>query len=204
MQLEWDLRDEYSEIGSTEMGSTGMGGVDLLRDAVGDALAVLPREHLRRLAVITVEDEDPRGKALGIWRLDHRGAGITLYAQPHVRPLLRLPPEIRAFALRLYLGYTLFHEVGHHVTRFLNKRAAPSKKAALVDQKIERWADEYAEKRTKKLVDHWLQPGGLAESPPARQALESALQVLRLDTVVAADTRTQSVGTGTNPSEMAS
>ena len=189
MQLDWDIRDDYSEIGNAEIG-----GEDLLRAAVADALAVLPREHLRQLAVLTVEDEDPRGKALGIWRLDHRGVGIALYAQPHVRPLLGLPPGVRAFALRLYLGYTLFHEVGHHVTRFLNKRAAPPRKAALVDQKIERWADDYAERRIGKLVERWLTPGGLAESPPARQALHLALKALRLETIVTAPT-------GTNPVE---
>lgn len=185
MQLEWDLQDDYTEIGGTAQ----------IRTAVEDALALLPREHLRQLAVIATEDEDPRGKALGIWRLDHRGAGIDLYAQPHVRPLLRLPPEVLAFALRLHLGYTLFHEVGHHVTRFLNKRAAPPRKAARVEQKIERWADEYAEKRLGKLVASWLGPGGLAETPEARQALSLALHALRLDTVVAAGTGTNETGT---------
>lgn len=177
MQLEWDLTDDYTEIG----------GLELLRDAIDNALTVVPREHLRQLAVLLVEDEDPRGKALGIWRLDHRGAGIALYAQPHVRPLLRLPPLVRVFALRLHLGYTLFHEVGHHVTRLLNKRAAPPRKAALVEQKIERWADDYAEKRLGKLVASWLKSEGLAEAPGERQALQIALHALRLDTVVTMD-----------------
>ena len=190
MHLEWELTDNYPEIG----------GRELIQAAVEDALALLPREHLRQLAVITVEDEDPRGKALGIWRLDHRGVGIDLYAQPHVRPLLRLPPEVLAFALRLHLGYTLFHEVGHHVTRFLNKRAAPPRKAALVEQKIERWADDYAEKRLVKLVASWLGPGGLAETPEARRALQAALYALRLDTVVTTETGT-SRETGTNAAE---
>lgn len=185
MHLEWKLNDDYTEIG----------GLELLRAAVEDALALLPREHLRQLAVIAVEDEDPRGKALGIWRLDHQGVGIALYAQPHVRPLLRLPPDIRAFALRLHLGYTLFHEVGHHVTRLLNKRAAPPRKAALVEQKIERWADDYAEKRLGKLVASWLKPGGLAEVPEERQALLLALHALRLDTVVTLEAGTSGVET---------
>ncbi len=187
MQLEWDLKDDYAEIG----------GPERIRAAVEDALALVPREHLRQLATLTTEDEDPRGKALGIWRLDHRGVGIALYAQPHVRPLLGLPPEVRAFALRLHLGYTLFHEAGHHVTRFLNKRAAPSRKAALVEQKIERWADEYAEKRLGKLVASWLGPGGVAEAPAERKALQAALHALRLNLVVTLDTRT-SMDTGTN------
>lgn len=187
MHLEWELTDDYREIG----------GPELIRSAVEDALTLLPREHLRQLAVITVEDEDPRGKALGIWRLDHRGVGIALYAQPHVRPLLGLPPKVLAFALRLHLGYTLFHEAGHHVTRFLNKRAAPPRKAALVEQKIERWADEYAEKRLGKLVASWLKPGGLAETPSGRKALSLALHALRLDAVVTLDMGT-STDTGTN------
>ncbi len=182
MHLEWELTGDYTEIGGTE----------LIRAAVEDALALLPREHLRQLAMIAVEDEDPRGKALGIWRLDHRGVGIDLYVQPHIRPLLRLPPEVLGFALRLHLGYTLFHEVGHHVTRFLNKRAAPPRKAALVEQKIERWADEYAEKRLGKLVASWLGPGGLAETPKERQALQLALHALRLHTVVTLDAGTNS------------
>lgn len=174
MQIEWDLTGEYID----------SGGRETLHDALTDALIVLPREHLRQLAAITIEDEDPRGKALGIWRHDHRGVGIALYAGPHVRSLVRLPPEIRLFALRLHFGYTLFHEVGHHVTRFLNKRTAPPRKAAAVEQKIERWADEYAEKRLGKLVAHWQKPGGLAETPAARQTLDLALKALRFDTLV--------------------
>jgi hypothetical protein len=185
MHLKWELADGYPEIG----------GPDLLRAAVEDALTILPREHLRQLAVITVEDEDPRGKALGIWRLDHRGAGIALYAQPHVRPLLGLPPPVRALALRLHFGYTLFHEVGHHVTRLLNKRAAPPRKAALVEQKIERWADDYAEKRLRKLVESWLRPGGPAAAPEGKQALSLALHALRLDGVVTLDAGTNSLQT---------
>jgi hypothetical protein len=188
MQLEWELREEYAEIG----------GTSLLHEAVDEALAVLPREHLRQLAQITVQDEDPRGKALGVWRQDHRGVGIELYALPHVRPLLGLPPSVRNFALRLHLAYTLFHEVGHHVTRFLNKRAAPPRKAVLVEQKIERWADEYAEKRLVKLTERWRTPDGLAEMPEARLALELALKALRMDSIVARETA------GTKPAEAAS
>ena len=183
MHLEWELKGDYAEIG----------GSDLIHAAVEDALALLPREHLRQLAAVVVEDEDPRGKALGIWRQDHRGVGIALYAQPHVRPLLGLPPPVRAFALRLHLGYTLFHEVGHHVTRFLNKRTAPPRKAALVEQKIERWADDYAEKRLGKLAASWLGPGGLAETPGERKALALALHALRLDAVVTLATGTNGV-----------
>ena len=178
MQTEWELREEYTEIG----------GASLLHEALDEALAVLPREHLRQLAVIHVQDEDPRGKALGIWRQDHRGVGIELYARPHVAPLLGLPGEVRRFALRLHLAYTLFHEVGHHVTRFLNKRAAPPRKAPLVEQKIERWADEYAEKRLVKLTERWQKPGGLAGTPETHLALELALKALRMDSITAQKT----------------
>ena len=174
MQIEWELREDYAEIGGTA----------LLHDAVDEALAVLPREHLRQLAVLSITDEDPRGKALGIWRQDHRGVGIELYARPHVLPLLGLPPEVRTFALRLHLGYTLLHEAGHHVTRFLNKRTAPPRKAAQVEQKIERWADDYAEKRLVKLIGRWQKPGGQASEPDAARALDAALKALRLSGAV--------------------
>jgi len=174
MQIEWELREEYAEIG----------GASLLHEAIDEALAVLPREHLRQLAVISVQDEDPRGKALGIWRQDHTGVAIELYLQPHVAPLLPLPQRVRDFALRLHLAYTVFHEVGHHVTRFLNRRAAPPRKAARVEQKIERWADEYAEKRLGRLVEAWLRPGGRA-GEDGRRALAAALRALRLDDLVA-------------------
>ncbi len=174
MQIEWELREDYAEIG----------GAGQLHDAVDEALAVLPREHLRQLAVLSITDDDPRGKALGIWRQDHRGVGIELYARPHVLPLLGLPPEVRTFALRLHLGYTLLHEVGHHVTRFLNKRTAPPRKAAQVEQKIERWADDYAEKRLMKLTERWAKPGGPADTPDAARALDAALKALRLSGAV--------------------
>ncbi|MGI4789179.1 MAG: hypothetical protein ACRYFS_10060 [Janthinobacterium lividum] len=188
MRLDWNLEEDYAEIG----------GIGLLHEALEEALAVLPREHLRQLTVIRIQDEDPRGKALGIWRQDHLGVSIELYAQPHVRPLLGLLSPVQKFALRLHLAYTLFHEVGHHVTRFLNRRAAPPRKAAMVEQKIERWADEYAEKRLVKLTERWVRPGGLAEAPDARKALETALQAMRLTKIVTLDKL------GTNQAEAAS
>ena len=120
MRLDWHLDSGYEEVGGTEF----------LREAVEEAVAVLPREHLRQLEAFLMRDEDPKGKALGIWRQDHTGVAIELYLQPHVTPLLPLSAPVRAFALRLHLAYTLFHEVGHHVTRFLNRRATPPRKAA--------------------------------------------------------------------------
>jgi len=174
MRLDWHLGGSYEDAG----------GVGLLHEAVEEALAALPREHLRQLEAFLMLDEDPKGKALGIWRQDHTGVAIELYLQPHVTPLLPLPAPVRAFALRLHLAYTIFHEVGHHVTRFLNRRATPPRKAALVEQKIERWADDYAEKRLRRLVGRWLLPSGPADTADGRRDLAAALRVLRLDALV--------------------
>ena len=174
MRLDWQLEGDYEDVG----------GVEILHEAVEDAVAVLPREHLRQLEAFLMRDQDPKGKALGIWRQDHLGVAVELYLQPHVTPLLPLPARVRAFALRLHLAYTIFHEVGHHVTRFLNRRATPPRKAARVEQKIERWADDYAEKRLGRLVARWLVPGGRADMADDRRALAAALRSLRLDTLV--------------------
>ncbi len=174
MRLDWHLNGDYEDVG----------GVGVLHEAVEEAVAVLPREHLRQLEAFLMWDEDPKGKALGIWRQDHTGVAVELYLRPHVTPLLPLPARVRDFALRLHLAYTIFHEVGHHVTRFLNRRATPPRKAALVEQKIERWADDYAEKRLGRLVARWLAPGGPAEGETERRALSAALRSLRLDTLV--------------------
>ena len=174
MRLDWQLEGDYEDVG----------GVEILHEAVEDAVAVLPREHLRQLEAFLMRDQDPKGKALGIWRQDHLGVAVELYLQPHVTPLLPLPVRVRAFALRLHLAYTIFHEVGHHVTRFLNRRATPPRKAARVEQKIERWADDYAEKRLGRLVARWLVPGGRADMADDRRALAAALRSLRLDTLV--------------------
>lgn len=180
MRLDWLANGDYEDAGGTVA----------LRDAVQKALDTLPREHLRQLTALIVQDEDPKGKSLGIWRQDHSGVAIELYLEPHVSALLLLPTRIRDSALRLHLAYTLFHEVGHHVTRVLNRRATPPRKAARVEQKIEKWADEYAEKRLTKLCELWLRPGGRAESPDQRLALHAALRLLRLDSCLPADTGT--------------
>ena len=174
MRLDWHLDGDYEDVG----------GADVLREAVTEAVAVLPREHLRQLEAFVMWDEDPKGKALGIWRQDHTGVAVELYLRPHVTPLLLLPAPVRLFALRLHLAYTIFHEVGHHVTRFLNRRATPPRKAATVEQKIERWADDYAEKRVGRLVERWVAPGGMADTPSGQAALSSALRSLRMDTLV--------------------
>jgi len=178
MRLDWHLDGSYEDV------YEDVGGVEILREAVAEAVAVLPREHLRQLEAFLMWDEDPKGKALGIWRQDHTGVAVELYLRPHIMPLLPLPARVRVFALRLHLAYTIFHEVGHHVTRFLNRRATPPRKAAQVEQKIERWADDYAEKRLGRLVERWLVPGGRADSADDRRALSTALRSLRLDTLV--------------------
>lgn len=174
MRFDWQVRGDYEEVG----------GADLLRQTIEEALAALPREHLRQIGALIILDEDPKGKALGIWRQDHTGFAIELYLRPHVASLLPFPAVVRGFALRLHLAYTLFHEVGHHVTRVLNRRAAPPRKAALVEQKIERWADEYAEKRLARLIESWLRPGGTADLAEDRRALTAALRAMRMDSFV--------------------
>ena len=194
MRLDWHLDGDYEDVG----------GVNVLREAVGEAVAVLPREHLRQLEAFVMWDEDPKGKALGIWRQDHTGVAVELYLRPHVTPLLALPAPVRAFALRLHLAYTIFHEVGHHVTRFLNRRATPPRKAATVEQKIERWADDYAEKRVGRLVERWLVPGGLADAAPGRAALSAALRSLRMDGLVALPDAAEGAKEGTKEAASAS
>jgi len=178
MNLIWHARGDYSEIGKNS----------ILQEAVNEALSLVPPEHLRRLDAIEVHDRDRKRKSLGLWRQDHSGIVIEVYLEPHVAPLLFLPPPIRSFALRGYLAYTLFHEVGHHVTRVLNRRAAPPRKAALVEEKIEKWADQYAEKRIAKLCALWLRPEGRAASPSQRLALQAALRALRLPDIEGTNT----------------
>ncbi len=53
-----------------------------------------------------------------------------------------------------------------------------------MEEKIEKWADEYAEKRLQKLYDRWLLPGGRADTPEAQHALSLALRALRLDRLI--------------------
>lgn len=168
--IRWELGDEYAEIG----------GPALIRQAVAEALDRIPREHLRRLDAIVVLDRDPKGRALGVWRQDAHGLTIELYAAPHVADVLRVPLAAHPFALRLYLVHTLFHEVGHHVTLHLNRRAAPARKKARVEQTLEKWAEQYVAKRLQSLVSAWQREGGPAASPEGRQSLLAALRFLHL------------------------
>lgn len=169
--IHWELAGDYVDIG-------GPGAIQL---AVEDACAQIPREHLRRLDAIIVQDRDPKGRALGVWRQDSRGMAVELYALPHVEQALRAPPTIRPYALRLYLAHTLFHEVGHHVTLHLNRRAAPRRKRNQVEQTWEKWAEQYVAKRMQGLVDSWQRPGGLAADLAERENLAGAIHSLRLE-----------------------
>ena len=170
MRVEWDLTGTYDEVG----------GPEAVRQALAEALARVPREHLRQLDEIVVRDRDPRGVALGVWRQNAHGLGIELYIAPHVAGALSTPPDVRPFVFRLYLAHTLFHEVGHHVTLHVNRRAAPTRKKARVDQTLEKWAEQYVAKRLQSLCDGWLAPGGPASTPEGQGALLAALRALQL------------------------
>jgi hypothetical protein len=176
MHLDWRASGVYAETG----------GMAALRDALGESLARIPREHLRLLDAIEVWDEDPKGKALGVWRQHNGATSVEIYLRPHMLEALSAPIGTRGFVLRLYLAHTLFHEIGHHVTRVLNRRTTPPRKSDRVDATIEKWAEEYAEKRLQKLIAAWLSPGGAAETPDEKASLEEALRFLRLQRLAAA------------------
>lgn len=170
--VDWRLYHDYAAVG----------GREAIQEAVREAVAQTPREHLRQLDTVTVEDRDPQGKSLGLWRRDAHGFTIEIYAEPHLTEILRAPAAARSFALRLYLAHTFFHEVGHHVTLHLNRRAEPPRKKAQVHHTLEKWAEQYVAKRLQRLCDGWIAPGGPAASAPeSRQALSLALRFLGLD-----------------------
>ncbi len=163
--LHWEALGDYEEAG----------GAAALRQFLEDMLARVPREHLRQLGSIKVTDSDPRGMALGVYRQGPGGIWIELYLEPHVRDSLYAPPPARLWALRLSLAHTLFHEVGHHQTLHLNRRAEPTRKKRQVTQTLEKWAEQYVSRRLQKLLDDWLAPTGLASAPNERAALLLAL-----------------------------
>lgn len=154
------------------------GGRPAIESVLADALALVPREHRRQLDVVRVLDKDPKGIALGVYRQDHEGTSIELYLAPHVAEAETVPEGARLWVFNLTLAHTLFHEVGHHVTLSLNRRAAPARKKAAVTQTLEKWAEEYVAKRLQRLCDAWLAPGGAASSPNDRKSLILALRVL--------------------------
>ncbi len=115
------------------------------------AYSVVPREHVRELDGVYVVDFDPKGNRLGVYERNHLGNRITLFLWPHLLDIERVAPEHRRMVLALHLGHTLFHEVGHHVTLTLNRRRAPSKKRGQVTDTLEKWAEQYVEKRMERL-----------------------------------------------------
>ncbi len=163
--LHWEALGDYED----------MGGALALRHYLEDILARVPREHLRQLGSVQVTDIDPRGMALGVYRQGPGGIWIELYLEPHVRDARYAPPPARLWALRLSLAHTLFHEVGHHQTLHLNRRAEPTRKKRQVTQTLEKWAEQYVSRRLQKLLDDWLAPGCLASAPDERTALLLAL-----------------------------
>lgn len=148
MHVVWDATETYDELD----------GRETLEAAVNDALAHTPREHLRQLEAVVVSDSDPRGVALGVYIQDHHSTRIEIYLRPHVLDALAAPPAARLWFLRLHLAHTLFHEVGHHITLCLNRRAEPTRRKAQVSVTLEKWAEEYVEKRMNKfgheLLEH--------------------------------------------------
>jgi hypothetical protein len=165
----WEARGTYDDLG----------GPDVLSDAVRLALAHVPREHLRQLDAVAVTDEDPKGRSLGLYVRDHRGVQIELYLVPHVADTrLITDTAVRLWALRLHLAHTLFHEVGHHVTLTLNRRAEPTRRRADVARALEKWAEQYVAKRMQKFCDALTAPGGAAEHES--DALSRAIAVINV------------------------
>jgi len=143
MRIDWQARGDYAE----------MGGREAIEETLRGIVAHIPPEHLRRLDAITVQDRDPRGVALGVYQQNGAGtASIFLYLQPHETQAQRVPPAAQPRLFRLELAHTLFHEVGHHVTRCLNRRAVPSRKSPHVNDAIEKWAEQYAAKRLARFL----------------------------------------------------
>lgn len=163
--LEWQALGDYED----------MGGAASLRQYLEDILARVPREHLRQMSAVKATDIDPRGMALGVYRQGPQGIWIEIYIDPHVRDAQYAPPRARLWALRLTLAHTLFHEVGHHQTLHLNRRAEPTRKKGQVTQTLEKWAEQYVSRRLQKLLDDWLSPTGLASAPGERSNLLLAL-----------------------------
>lgn len=173
MHVIWNAADFYDEVG----------GQETLENAVQDALAHTPREHLRLLDAVVIADSDPKGVALGVYIQDHHGTRIELYLRPHVLDALAVPPAARFWFLRLHVAHTLFHEIGHHVTLKLNRRREPSKRKSQVSVTLEKWAEDYVQKRMTKFVD--AHKAGGAE-------LDAALQIFA---------RRLKIQTGTKPTD---
>lgn len=140
MTLDWQAEEPYVEVG----------GRAALEAMVRTVLAQVPREHIRHLEAVVALDHDPRGRNLGLYVRDHNGTRIELYLTPHVRDAQRAPARLVGDVLLLHVAHTIFHEIGHHMTLTLNRRRAPSKGRAAVSETLEKWAEEYVERRMEK------------------------------------------------------
>ena len=114
---------------------------------VRQAFAHVPREHLRQLDGVYIFDIDPKGARLGVYIRDHLGPRIELFLTPHALDVQNLPADRQSAVFQLHVAHTLFHEVGHHLTLTLNPRREPSKKRGAVTDTLEKWAEQYTEKR---------------------------------------------------------
>ena len=140
MRLLFEATEDYGEVG----------GLVSVEKMVGAAFAHVPREHLRQLDGIYALDVDPKGARLGVYVRDHLGPRIELFLHPHALDVARVPEASRASSFQLHVAHTLFHEVGHHLTLTLNPRREPSKKRGVVTETLEKWAEQYTEKRMAK------------------------------------------------------
>lgn len=150
MRLLWEAEENYE----------ALGGSEAVRAVTKRAFDLVPREHLRGLDGVYVYDYDPKAARLGVYVRDHLGSRIELFLMPHLLDTQNLPQESRFRVFANHLAHTLFHEVGHHVTLTLNPRRAPSKKRGQVDQTLEKWAEQYVEKRMAKFRESPKPPPG--------------------------------------------
>jgi len=157
MRLLWEINDCSNEFADD---ATVRGVVRSVFDAV-------PREHLRRLDSVRLLEYDPKGRNLGLYIRDHEGPRIEIYLHPHALDALRGPASARLWTFHLHLAHTLFHEVGHHTTLTVNKRAAPTRKRGEVVQTMEKWAEEYTARRLEKYRARWDSHEGLADGERA-------------------------------------
>jgi hypothetical protein len=162
VRLLWEAEESYD----------ALGGAETVRAVTKRAFDLVPREHLRGLDGVYVYDYDPKASRLGVYVRDHLGPRIELFLMPHFLDTQNLTAESRFRVFANHLAHTLFHEVGHHVTLTLNPRRAPSKKRGQVDQTLEKWAEQYVEKRMAKFresttVSATNPPSPAAEAPPA-------------------------------------
>jgi hypothetical protein len=143
MRIYWEVDPDF--------GYENVGGSDNLHEIIKHIVSLIPKEHLAGMEGLYVYDTDPKGTRLGVYIRDHKGIRIELFLHPHVVPIEEFAPKNRRNAITNHLAHTFFHEVGHHVTLTLNKRAKPTKKKAEVSNTLEKWAEEYVAKRMLKL-----------------------------------------------------